>query len=92
MRISLAALFLAAAIPWQLQAAIPPKKAYLLFPVRTQLQQEFYFNHKEQFYLLVHGDSLIDGDGAATTSVIQNVNFISEAHPDIISRTGHRDG
>jgi hypothetical protein len=43
--------------------AEPPRQAYLLFPVRTQLQRELYFNRHVRYYLLVHGDSLIDADG-----------------------------
>jgi hypothetical protein len=46
----------------QVPAADPPKKAYLIFPVRTKLQQEVFFEKSQRYYLLVHGDSLIDSD------------------------------
>lgn len=66
MRITLAAVLLVVAVSsWQPEAAAadPPAKAYLLFPVRTQLQQEISFDPSVRYYLLVHGDSLITADG-----------------------------
>ena len=71
MRVSLAALFLVTAIaPWQpdASAADPPKQAYLLFPIRTQLQQEVFFHPNERYYLMVHGESLLDGEGKLDAS------------------------
>jgi len=44
-------------------AADPPQKAYLLFPIRTELQKNCLFKPSVCYYLLVHGDSLLDADG-----------------------------
>lgn len=64
MRISLLALsLLAVAATGQQPQANPPQKAYLFFTIRTQLQRQYFFNTDEQYYLLIHGDSLVDGQG-----------------------------
>jgi hypothetical protein len=49
-------------------AADPPKKAYLLFPIRTQLQREYFPDPDVRYHMLVHGDSLLDKEGKLDTS------------------------
>ena len=61
----LVALSLLAVAPQQPQVppANPPKKAYMVFTIRTQLQRQYLFKTDEQYYLLIHGDSLVDSQG-----------------------------
>jgi hypothetical protein len=58
----------AASWPARASAAEPAGKAYLLFPIRTELQRQFLFEPTERYYLLVHGDSLLDADGKVDPS------------------------
>jgi len=39
------------------------KKAYLLFPIRSDLQKNYLFDPTECYYLMVYGGGLIDADG-----------------------------
>lgn len=51
-------------------AADPPKKAYLLFPVRTQLQRDYLFSSTTRYYLMVYGSSMIDEKGKLDASLL----------------------
>lgn len=53
------------AATWPCRAADEekPKKAYLLFPIRTELQKQVLFDEGEKYHLIVHGDGLLDDKG-----------------------------
>jgi hypothetical protein len=61
-----------------------PKKAYLLFKVRTQLQKDILFEQGERYHLLVHGDGLLDDKGHIDTSLLNFDDLTKDTFPRFI--------